>query len=63
MKFLPLNQALEEGRLDEFIRQAEGGAVGPVDRAEFEAQLGRLTAPRPEDRTSHSRGRGGSRGK
>lgn len=55
---LKLNQALAENRLAEFIEQAEAEGIGPADRADFEARLGRLTAPRQEDRTSRSRARG-----
>lgn len=51
---LPLSQALSEGRLDEFIEQAERDGVGPADQAEFERLMGRVTAPQPEDRTSRS---------
>ena len=60
---LPLSKALEEGRLEEFIQQAEANGIGPADRAQFEKMVGRVTAPQPEDQTSRSRGRGGSAGK
>jgi hypothetical protein len=61
---LKLNQALAEGRLAEFVAQAEAEGVGPGDRAAFDASLERLIkAPQQEGRTSRSRARGGSRGK
>lgn len=60
---LPLSKAIKEGRLPEFIAQAEAAGVGPADRAQFDALVGRVTEPQPEDQTSRSRGRGGSRGK
>jgi len=63
MSQLTLSQALAEGRLSDFVTQAEAEGVGPADRAHFEALVGRLTAPQQEDQTSRSRGDGGSRGK
>lgn len=63
MSRLSLAQALSEGRLDDFVAQAEADGVGPADRAQFDAMVGRVTAPQPEDQTSRSRARGGSRGK
>lgn len=61
---LTLREALDQGRLAEFIDQAEQEGVGPVDRNEFEARLGSLIkAPPQGDQTSRSLGRGGSRGK
>lgn len=52
---MKLSDALAEGRLDEFAAQAEAEGVGPVDRDEFKARLGRVVkAPQPEDRTSRS---------
>lgn len=63
MDRLSLADALASGDLEPFIRQAEAEGVGPADRSEFEAMVGRITAPQPEDRTSRSRARGGSRGK
>ena len=61
---LTLAYALKRGRLEEFIAQEEARGVGPADMAKLDALL--RTASRPqqsEDRTSHSRGRGGSTGK
>jgi len=60
---LSLRQALDEGRLEDFVRQAEQQNIGPADRSQFEALLGRVTAPQPEDQTSRSPARGGSGGK
>lgn len=60
---LTLAKALAEGRLEEFAAQAEAEGVGPADRAQFEALMGRVTAPQPEDQTSRSRGGGSKRGK
>lgn len=63
MTDLSLAQALDEGRLEEFIEQAEAEGVGPADRAQFEALVGTLTAPQPEGQTSRSRDGGSKRGK
>lgn len=62
MMMLTLAEAIEQDRLDEFVAQAEEQGVGPADRAQFEALVGTLTAPQPEDRTSRSRGDGSKRG-
>lgn len=53
MQTLTLNDALKNGRLDDFINQAEQEGVGPIDRAMFEGVLGRVIAPQPEGQTSH----------
>lgn len=63
MTRLTLAEAIEGGRLDEFAAQAEAEGIGPADRAQFEALIGTLTTPQPEDRTSRSRGGGSKRGK
>lgn len=63
MDRLSLANALASGRLDDFVIQAETDRVGPVDRAQFEAVLGRVTAPLPEDQTSRLPARGSTRGK
>lgn len=60
---LTLAEALRDGRLADFAAQAEAAGVGPIVRADFDAMVGRITAPLPEDQTSRSRARGGSRGK
>jgi len=51
---LTLNKALSEGRLDEFVAQAEADGVGPADRTMFDSLIGRVTAPQSEDQTSRS---------
>ena len=61
--FLTMSQALSEGRLHDFVAQVEAEEVGPADRAQFEVIIGRITAPLPEDQTSHSLAAGGSRGR
>jgi hypothetical protein len=50
---ITLQQALTQGKLDEFVAQAEADSVGPADRAQFEKMVGRVTAPLPEGQTSH----------
>lgn len=60
---LTLSEAIAEGRLEAFIAQAEADGIGPIDRAEFDAMVGRVTVPQPEGQTSRSRGSNGSRGK
>ena len=58
---LTLAEAVKSGRLQEFIDQEEARGVGPIDRAEFDAAVKRAAkAGSAEDRTSHSRARGGS---
>jgi len=63
MDRLSLSEALGSGRLEDFIAQAEADGIGPADRAQFDALVGRVTAPLPEDQTSRSSAGGGSRGK
>jgi hypothetical protein len=63
MAHLTLSEALASSRLPEFIIQAEAAGVGPADRAQFDAMVGRITAPPPEDQTSRSPARGSTRGK
>ena len=60
---LSLRQALAEDRLQDFISQAEAQGIGPADRAQFEAMVGRVTAPQPEGQTSRSRAHGSKRGR
>lgn len=60
---ISLGEAINGGRLSDFITQAEADGIGPADRAEFGALLGRVTAPQPEDQTSRSPAHGGSLGK
>lgn len=63
MTRLTLAQAIAEDRLQDFAAQAEADGVGPADRRQFDAMVGRITAPRPEGQTSRSPARGASRGK
>lgn len=60
---LTLAEALKTNRLEEFIAQAEAAGMAPADRAKFDAMVKSVTTPQPEDRTSRSPARGGSRGK
>ena len=60
---LSLAEALANGRLGEFVAQAEAEGVGPADRAQFEALVGHVTVPQPEGQTSRSRARGSKREK
>lgn len=60
---LTLAEALATNRLPDFIAQAEADGVGPADRGQFEALLGRVTAPQQEGQTFRSPGSGCSRGK
>lgn len=60
---LTLAQALTEGRLQDFVDQAEAQGIGPADRAQFDAMVGRVTAPQPEGQTSRSPAHGSKRGK
>jgi hypothetical protein len=63
MERLSLAQALASNRLDDFASQAEADGYGVADRAQFDALLGRVTAPQPEGQTSRSPGHGSKRGK
>ena len=58
-----LAECLASGDLEPFIQWAEAEGVGPADRAQFDAMVGRITAPQPEDQTSRSPGSGSRRGK
>ena len=60
---LTLQTALAENRLEEFIDQAEAQGIGPADRVQFDALVGRVTAPQPEGQTSRSPAHGSKRGK
>lgn len=60
---ITLATAIAENRLPEFIAQAEADGIGPADRSQFEAMVGRVTAPQPEGQTSRSPARGSTRGK
>lgn len=63
MVMLTLQEAIDTGRLEDFISQAEAEGIGPADRSEFQAMVGRITAPQPEGQTSRSPARGSKRGK
>lgn len=63
MDRITLAEAIESDRLDEFAAQAEADGIGPADRSQFDALVGRVTALPPEDQTSRSRGSGSKRGK
>lgn len=63
MDKITLAEALAVGDLEPFIRQAEAEGIGPADRSDFEAMVGRVTAPQPEGQTSRSPARGSKRGK
>jgi hypothetical protein len=60
---MTLSEALETGRLSEFAAQAEAAGIGPADETQFDALVGRVTAPLPEGQTSRSPVRGSKRGK
>ena len=51
MERLNLSEALASNRLSDFIAQAEAEGIGPADRAQFDAMVGRVTAPLPEGQT------------
>ena len=63
MTRLTLAQALASNRLDDFAEQADADGYGVADRAQFEALVGRITAPQPEGQTSRSPAHGSKRGK
>ncbi len=61
---LTLIEALETGRLDEFIAQVEADGVGPISRAKFEDTASKvIKTPQSDDQTSGSPRRDGSREK
>ncbi|MGC1863158.1 MAG: hypothetical protein WA733_19090 [Methylocystis sp.] len=54
-------EAIKDGRLQEFIAQAEARGVGPVDREEFDTLMAALIkAPQSEGQTSRSASGDGS---
>ena len=63
MTKLTLAQAITSGRVNDFAAQAEAEGIGPADRSQFDAMVGRITAPLPVDQTSRSPVRGSTRGK
>ena len=49
---LPLKQAVDEGRLEEFIAQAEAHGLESVTKDEFESAVAAIVRPpRSEDQT------------
>lgn len=59
-----LKEAIAEGRLDEFVQQAEASGVGPISQADFDAAATKvIKSGQSEDQTSRSVSRGGSTGK
>lgn len=60
---LTLSEALASGRLSDFVDQAEAAGIGPAERSQFDALVGRVTAPQPEGQTSRSPAHGSKRGK
>jgi len=63
MSKLTLAQAIANGDLEAFVRQAEADGIGPADRDQFDRLLDRVTVPQQADQTSRSRAGGGSPGK
>lgn len=63
MDRITLSEALATDRLADFVTQAEADGIGPANGAAFDSLVRRVTAPQPEDRTSHLPGRDGSRGR
>ena len=63
MNRLTLSQAIAEGRLSDFATQAEADGIGLADQSQFDALVGRVTAPLPEGQTSRSPDPGSKRGK
>ena len=61
---LSLTEAIKLGRLQEFIAQEEGRGVDPISEAEFDETASTvIKTPLPDDQTSGSPRRDGSRGK
>jgi hypothetical protein len=62
--YITLREAMESGRLADFVAQEEARGVGSIDRAEFDRLLVKaVKAPQSKDQTSHSPSRDGSTGK
>lgn len=61
---ITLAEALETGRIYEFVEQAERDGVGNADEAQFMKLMGLVVKePQPEGQTSRSPARGSKRGK
>jgi hypothetical protein len=61
---LSLREAIESGRLQEFIAQEEARGVGPISEAAFDNTASVvIKTPQSDDQTSGSPRRDGSRGK
>lgn len=61
---ITLSEALQSGRLQEFIAQEEARGIGPADTRDLDSTLSRLiTAGKSEDQTSRSASGDGSIGK
>lgn len=61
---LSLREAVENGRLQEFIAQEEARGIGPISEAEFDlAASAVIKTPQSDDQTSGSLPHGGSREK
>jgi hypothetical protein len=61
---LSLREALENGRLQEFIAQEEARGVSPISEAEFNDTASLvIKTPQSDDQTSRLPRRDGSRGK
>ena len=61
---LSLREALESGRLQDFIAQEETRGVGPISEAEFDLTASAvIKTPQSDDQTSGSLPREGSREK
>lgn len=61
---LTLQKALDEGRLEDFIAQAEAEGIGPISEAEFNDTASKvIKTPLLGDQTSSSPRRDGSREK
>lgn len=50
---LSLSEAIKDDRLIDFVNQQEALGTGPANRAQFDKMVERVTAPLPEDQTSH----------
>lgn len=63
-KTMSLQDAIKDGRLEDFIAQEEARGVGPISEAEFDNTASTVIRTPPQyDQTSGSPLRDGSRGK